>query len=188
MNERNESTFSSAPAKGMRDLLPAEVALKDWAIAIILRTYEQFGFSRIETPAMENIALLRRGEGGENLQLIFEVLKRGEKLDKELAQPNPKKENLADLGLRFDLTVPLVRFYAQNQNNLPNPLKAIQIRPVWRAESPQATRFRQFTQCDVDIIGQKSALAKWNRFRLLVRRYWNLVSKISRCGSMTAAS
>ncbi len=136
MNERNESTFSSAPAKGMRDLLPAEVALKDWAIAIILRTYEQFGFSRIETPAMENIALLRRGEGGENLQLIFEVLKRGEKLDKELAQPNPKKENLADLGLRFDLTVPLVRFYAQNQNNLPNPLKAIQIAPGLACREP----------------------------------------------------
>jgi histidyl-tRNA synthetase len=153
-------TISSAPARGMRDLLPAEVAIRDWAITAIMRTYEQFGFTRIETPAMENINLLRRGEGGENLQLIFEVLKRGDKLEKELAQPNPAKENLADLGLRFDLTVPLVRFYANNQNNLPNPLKAIQIGSVFRAESPQAGRFRQFTQCDIDVIGMKSEFAE----------------------------
>jgi histidyl-tRNA synthetase len=152
--------ISSAPAKGMRDLIPAEVAIRDWAIAAIMRTYEQFGFTRIETPAMENISLLRRGEGGENLQLIFEVLKRGDKLDKELAQANPVKENLADLGLRFDLTVPLVRFYANNQNSLPNPLKSIQIGSVWRAESPQAGRFRQFTQCDIDVIGMKSEFAE----------------------------
>jgi histidyl-tRNA synthetase len=153
-------TLSSAPARGMRDLLPAEVAIRDWAIAAITRTYEQFGFTRIETPAMENINLLRRGEGGENLQLIFEVLKRGDKLGKELAQPSPSKDNLADLGLRFDLTVPLVRFYANNQNSLPNPLKAIQIGPVFRAESPQAGRFRQFTQCDIDVIGMKSEFAE----------------------------
>ena len=153
-------TFSAAPARGMRDLLPAEVAIRDWAMAVIMRTYEQFGFTRIETPVMENISLLRRGEGGENLQLIFEVLKRGDKLEKELAQPVISKENLADLGLRFDLTVPLVRFYANNQNNLPNPLKAIQIGSVFRAESPQAGRFRQFTQCDIDVIGMKSEFAE----------------------------
>ncbi len=151
---------SSAPPRGMRDFLPADVAIRDWATGVILKTYESFGFTRIETPALENINLLRRGEGGENLQLIFEVLKRGDKLERELASDQPKREGLADLGLRFDLTVPLVRFYAANQNTLPNPLKAIQIGSVWRAESPQAGRFRQFTQCDIDIFGIKNELAE----------------------------
>lgn len=151
---------SSAPPRGMRDFLPADVAIRDWATGVILKTYESFGFTRIETPALENINLLRRGEGGENLQLIFEVLKRGDKLERELASDQPKREGLADLGLRFDLTVPLVRFYAANQSTLPNPLKAIQIGSVWRAESPQAGRFRQFTQCDIDIFGIKNELAE----------------------------
>ncbi len=151
---------SSAPPRGMRDFLPADVALRDWATGVILKTYESFGFTRIETPALENINLLRRAEGGENLQLIFEVLKRGDKLERELSGGQPKREGLADLGLRFDLTVPLVRFYAQNQSTLPNPLKAIQIGSVWRAESPQAGRFRQFTQCDIDIFGIKNELAE----------------------------
>jgi histidyl-tRNA synthetase len=151
---------SSAPPRGMRDFLPADVALRDWATGVILKTYESFGFTRIETPALENINLLRRAEGGENLQLIFEVLKRGDKLERELSGGQPKRESLADLGLRFDLTVPLVRFYAQNQSTLPNPLKAIQIGSVWRAESPQAGRFRQFTQCDIDIFGIKNELAE----------------------------
>lgn len=151
---------SSAPPRGMRDLLPADAAIRDWATGVILKTYESFGFTRIETPALENINLLRRGEGGENLQLIFEVLKRGDKLQKELSSGDVKRTELADLGLRFDLTVPLVRFYAHNQNSLPNPLKAIQIGSVWRAESPQAGRFRQFTQCDIDIFGIKNELAE----------------------------
>lgn len=151
---------SSAPPRGMRDFLPADAAIRDWATGVILKTYESFGFTRIETPALENINLLRRGEGGENLSLIFEVLKRGEKLERELASGEPKRDGLADLGLRFDLTVPLVRFYAHNQSTLPNPLKAIQIGSVWRAESPQAGRFRQFTQCDIDIFGVKNELAE----------------------------
>ncbi len=151
---------SSAPPRGMRDFLPADAAIRDWATGVILKTYESFGFTRIETPALENINLLRRGEGGENLSLIFEVLKRGEKLERELAAGAPKREGLADLGLRFDLTVPLVRFYAHNQSTLPNPLKAIQIGSVWRAESPQAGRFRQFTQCDIDIFGIKNEMAE----------------------------
>ena len=152
--------ISPAPASGMRDLAPAEVAIRDWATSVIMKTYRGFGFTRIETPVMENIGLLRRGEGGENLSLIFEVLKRGEKLEKELSSADCKKENLADLGLRFDLTVPLVRFYANNQNSLPTPLKAIQMGPVFRAESPGPTRFRQFTQCDIDVIGMKSELVE----------------------------
>src|ERR1700677_548269 len=122
---------SSAPPRGMRDFLPAETALRDWATGVILKTYESFGFTRIETPALENINLLRRGEGGDNLQLIFEVLKRGDKLDKVLTGAHGKgvkvdRLELADMGLRFDLTVPLVRFYSQNQNSLPSPFKAIQ--------------------------------------------------------------
>ncbi|MCA9803106.1 MAG: histidine--tRNA ligase [Cyanobacteria bacterium HKST-UBA02] len=148
--------LKTTPARGTRDLLPAEVALRDWATQIIKHTYESFGFTRIETPAIENIDLLKRGEGGENLQLIFEILKRGEKLEAALKEGS----ELSDLGLRFDLTVPLVRFYANNLNDLPNPFKAIQIGPVWRAESPQKDRYRQFTQCDIDVIGIKSAFAE----------------------------
>ncbi len=155
--------FSAAPAAGMRDFLPQDVALRDWAISQITSTYERFGYTRIETPVMENINLLRGGEGGENLQLIFEVLKRGDKLERELrlgTDSGINRDALADLGLRFDLTVPLVRFYAHNISELPSPLKAIQIGSVFRAESPQAGRFRQFTQCDIDVIGVKSELAE----------------------------
>jgi histidyl-tRNA synthetase len=144
----------------MRDFLPGEAALRDWATGLLLKTYEQFGFTRIETPALENIANLRGGEGGENLALIFEVLKRGDKLDKLISKSPVDRDELADLGLRFDLTVPLVRFYSHNQNKLPNPFKAIQVGHVWRAESPQQGRFRQFTQCDIDTFGVKSEVAE----------------------------
>lgn len=158
-------TVSSAPLSGMRDFLPQEVKLRDWATGIITATYEQFGFTKIETTCLENINNLRRGEGGENLQLIFEILKRGEKLEKVLSQAHDRgdrveRNDLADMGLRFDLTVPLVRFYAHNQNNLPSPFKSIQIGSVWRAESAQQGRYRQFTQCDIDIFGMKSELAE----------------------------
>lgn len=156
----SQTSLSTAPPRGMRDFLPQETAIRDWASNTILSTYEQFGFTRIETPALENIAMLRRSEGGENLQLIFEVLKRGDKLERELASGQLNRADLADLGLRFDLTVPLVRFFSNNQNNLPFPLKAIQIGSVWRAESPQQGRFRQFTQCDIDVIGIKDEMAE----------------------------
>jgi histidyl-tRNA synthetase len=153
------------PPKGMRDLLPDEVALRDWATGVILDTYKTFGFTRIETPAVESIELLKRGEGGENLALIYEILKRGETLNKALADTtnsgSPEfKDSLSDLGLRFDLTVPLARFFANNNASIPNPFKSIQIGSVWRAESPQAGRFRQFTQCDIDIMGVKSMFAE----------------------------
>jgi len=160
-----DTQISSAPQSGMRDFSPAEVRLRDWATSIITGTYERFGFTKIETPALENINLLRRGEGGENLQLIFEVLKRGDKLDKVLSEGHNKnikvdRLELADMGMRFDLTVPLVRFYSHNQNNLPSPFKSIQIGSVWRAESAQQGRFRQFTQCDIDMFGVKSEIAE----------------------------
>lgn len=139
----------------MRDVLPDEVALRDWAMAQILEVYRRHGFVRIETPAVESLRLLLRSDGGENEKLVFKILKRGEKL----AAAGPAEE-MADLGLRFDLTVPLVRYYANNQARLPQPLKAIQIGPVWRAERPQKGRYRQFTQCDIDILGVASEVAE----------------------------
>jgi histidyl-tRNA synthetase len=139
----------------MRDVLPDEVALRDWAMAQILAVYRRHGFVRIETPAVESLRLLLRSDGGENEKLIFKILKRGEKL-----QAAGRPEDLADLGLRFDLTVPLVRYYAHNHPRLPQPLKAIQIGPVWRAERPQQGRYRQFTQCDIDVLGVASEVAE----------------------------
>jgi histidyl-tRNA synthetase len=139
----------------MRDVLPDEVAVRDWAMAQILRVYRRHGFVRIETPAVESLRLLLRSDGGENEKLIFKILKRGEKL-----AAAGSAEEMADLGLRFDLTVPLVRYYAQNHARLPQPLKAIQIGPVWRAERPQQGRYRQFTQCDIDILGVASEVAE----------------------------
>ncbi|HSE92761.1 MAG TPA: histidine--tRNA ligase [Methylomirabilota bacterium] len=143
------------PPRGMRDLLPDEVEVRDRATATILDVYRRHGFQRIETPAVESIKLLTRSEGGENEKLIFKILKRGEKL-----VAGQDVEDLVDLGLRFDLTVPLARYYANNHGRLPHPLKAIQIGPVWRAERPQAGRFRQFTQCDIDILGVASETAE----------------------------
>lgn len=139
----------------MRDVLPEEAALRDWAMAQILAVYRRHGFVRIETPAVESLRLLLRSEGGENEKLIFKILKRGEKL-----QSAERPEDLADLALRFDLTVPLVRYYAHNHARLPQPLKAIQIGPVWRAERPQHGRYRQFTQCDIDVLGVASEVAE----------------------------
>lgn len=147
---------SMTPPRGMRDLLPKEVELRDQATSLILETYRKYGFVRVETPALENIENLTGGEGGENEKLVFKVLKRGEKL----SEAGAGGAGLADLGLRFDLTVPLARYYAANFAALPNPLKAVQIGPVWRAERPQKGRYRQFTQCDIDIIGMEAPIAE----------------------------
>ncbi len=149
--------FETAPPRGMKDLLPREVELRDRAAATILATYRKYGFRRIETPALENLGLLLSSEGGENEKLVFKVLKRGAKLE---SVATLREDDLADLGLRFDLTVPLARYYAHNRAELPDPFKAIQIGPVWRAERPQKGRFRQFTQCDIDILGVASEVAE----------------------------
>jgi histidyl-tRNA synthetase len=141
----------------MRDILPAEAELRDAAASTILGVYRRYGFRRIETPALESLELLTGGGGGDNEKLIFKVLKRGEKLDLGAATT---EADLADLGLRFDLTVPLARYYAQNHAKLPDPLRAVQIGPVWRAERPQRGRYRQFTQCDIDILGVASEIAE----------------------------
>ena len=151
-----EPKLETAPPRGMRDVLPDEVELRDRTLGTILDIYRRRGFQRIETPAVESLKLLTRGEGGENEKLIFKILKRGERL----SAARDTDEELADLGLRFDLTVPLARYYAHNHARLPQPLKAIQIGPVWRAERPQHGRFRQFTQCDIDILGVRSELAE----------------------------
>ena len=140
----------TAPPRGMRDVLPDEVELRDAASQAIIAVYRSHGFRRIETPALEHLRLLLGSDGGENEKLIFKVLKRGEDLESALAGAGGE---LADLGLRFDLTVPLARYYAENHARLPDPLKAIQIGPVWRAERPQKGRYRQFTQCDIDVLG-----------------------------------
>src|SRR5438876_4548009 len=140
----------------MRDILPDEIELRDSAVREIVGVYRAYGFRRIETPALESLRLLAGSEGGENEKLIFKVMKRGD----ELEGARRAGDELADLGLRFDLTVPLARYYADNHARLPEPLKAIQIGPVWRAERPQKGRFRQFTQCDIDILGVSSEIAE----------------------------
>ena len=142
------------PAKGMRDFLPKEFALRQQILATIQKTYESYGFTRIETPAVENIELLTSKQGGDNEKLIFKILKRGEKLE------NADESNLCDLGLRYDLTVPLARFYSNNIGQLPSVFKAIQMDNVGRADRPQRGRFRQFVQCDIDVIGEESNLAE----------------------------
>lgn len=149
--------LNKKPVTGMKDILPGEMEIRDYVIDQIKETYKSFGFTPIETPAMESIANLTNKQGGDNEKLIFKVMKRGEKLNfAEAASP----EDLVDAGMRYDLTVPLVRFYANHANELPKPFKAIQIGPVWRADRPQKGRFRQFYQCDIDILGEPTNLAE----------------------------
>lgn len=150
--------LSTEPAKGMRDFLPKETLIRDTAINIILETYRAYGFERIETPIIEDLKRLLSGDGGENLRMLFKILKRGEKLD--LSKPGLTEDEISEYGLRFDLTVPLVRYFVQHQAQLPKPFKSIQIGPVFRAERPQRGRYRQFYQSDIDIIGERSLKAE----------------------------
>lgn len=138
------------PVTGMKDILPAEMELRDYVLNIIRETYKSFGFSLIETPCVEHIANLTSKQGGDNEKLIFRILKRGEKLKLDTAKD---EADLVDEGLRYDLTVPLCRYFANNAANLPSPFKALQIGSVWRADRPQKGRFRQFVQCDIDVLG-----------------------------------
>ncbi|WP_026660762.1 histidine--tRNA ligase [Butyrivibrio sp. AC2005] len=145
------------PVTGMKDILPEEMKLRDYVIGIIKDTYAGFGFTSIDTPCVESLANLNSKQGGENEKLIFKIMKRGEKLKLESA----KEENdLTDSGLRYDLTVPLVRYYSNHQNELPSPFKALQMGYVWRADRPQKGRYRQFMQCDIDILGEPTNLAE----------------------------
>ena len=149
--------LSKKPVNGMKEILPAEMEIRDYVTSVIKDTYRSFGFTPIETPCMENIANLSNKQGGENEKLIFKVLKRGEKLNLETAK---EEADVVDFGMRYDLTVPLSRFYANHANDLPTPFKALQIGSVWRADRPQRGRYRQFTQCDIDILGEPSNLAE----------------------------
>ena len=149
--------LNKKPVTGMKDILPQEMRIRDYVIRVIQETYAGFGFTHIETPCVENIDNLNCKAGGENEKLIFRIMKRGEKL--KLSE-DATEENITDSGLRYDLTVPLVRFYSNNSANLPSPFKALQIGPVWRADRPQRGRYRQFTQCDIDILGDPSNLAE----------------------------
>lgn len=147
--------FIATPVKGMNDFLPEDMRLRSHVLQVIRNTYRTFGFDEIETPAMEHIENLTGKMGGENEKLIFKVMKRGRELEKGLLSGE-----IADSGLRYDLTVPLARYYASHRSELPSPMKALQIGNVWRADRPQKGRFRQFTQCDIDIIGDSSAMAE----------------------------
>ena len=151
------STLSKKPVNGMKEILPREMEIRDYVTGIIKETYRSFGFTPIETPCMENINNLQSNQGGDNEKLIFKVLKRGEKLHIKEAET---EADVVDFGMRYDLTLPLSRFYANNANDLPSPFKALQIGNVWRADRPQRGRYRQFTQCDIDILGEPSNLAE----------------------------
>jgi histidyl-tRNA synthetase len=157
------------PPRGMRDFLPLEKSRRDLVLSRIRETYLSHGFQEVETPALEDLERLTSGQGGDNEKLAFRVMKRGDELDRGIAKVLADidnedgvdvADNLADLGLRFDLTVPLTRYYATNRAKLPNVFKALQTGPVWRAERPQKGRYRQFIQCDIDIIGDSSELAE----------------------------
>ncbi len=150
-------TLKKKPVTGMKDILPREMEIRDYVIRLIKETYGTYGFSSIETPCVEHIGSLCSKQGGENEKLIFKILKRGEKLKLDTAEC---EADLVDSGLRYDLTVPLSRYYANNSSELSAPFKALQMGNVWRADRPQRGRFRQFMQCDIDILGEPSILAE----------------------------
>lgn len=149
--------LTKKPVNGMKDILPQEMQIRDYVIGLIKETYKSFGFTPMETPVVESLPNLTSKQGGDNEKLIFKIMKRGEKLNLETASC---EEDLADSGLRYDLTVPLVRYYTNNVNQLPKPFKALQIGPVFRADRPQKGRFRQFYQCDIDILGEAGNIAE----------------------------
>lgn len=155
--KRYEMALKKKPVTGMKDILPKEMEIRDYVIGLIKETYGMFGFSSIETPCVEHIESLTNKQGGENEKLIFKILKRGEKLKLDTAEC---EADLVDSGLRYDLTVPLSRYYANHANELGAPFKALQMGNVWRADRPQRGRFRQFMQCDIDILGEPSILAE----------------------------
>src|SRR5580704_11287338 len=149
--------IDNSPARGMRDLLPADVSVRDHVLESIVAVYRRVGYQRIETPALEDISRLQSGDGADNEKLVYQVLRRGLP---DVVLAGTFLPDLVDLGLRYDLTVPLTRFYGHNHAALPTPFRALQIGPVWRAERPQKGRYRQFYQCDIDMIGEPSVLAE----------------------------
>lgn len=160
--------------KGMKDILPAEQRMRDYVQGKILQTYREAGFERISTPMLEDAENLDKSDGGENLNLIFKVLKRGDKLDLALAANPVEEKSLSDMGLRYDLTLPLTRFYAANKNELQTPFKVIQTDRVFRAERPQKGRSREFVQCDIDILGDSSPNAEVELIDITARALMNI--------------
>ena len=150
--------FIKETVKGMRDILPAEMEIREYLLSKLKYIYTSFGFTQIETPCMERIENLTSNQGGENEKLIFKVLKRGEKLNESIEAAS--FDDLCDSGMRYDLTVPLSRYFANNAGQLPMPFKALQVGSVWRADRPQKGRYRQFTQCDIDILGNPDNTAE----------------------------
>jgi histidyl-tRNA synthetase len=144
------------PVRGMRDVVPPQAELRRRVANRILDTYAGYGFETIETPALEDLEVLMGSNAGENEKLVFKVLRRGARLEEELARGG----ELADIGLRFDLTVPLARFVANHLNELPMPFKVAHVAPVWRGERPAKGRYREFVQCDIDIVGEPSVAAE----------------------------
>ena len=151
---------STKPPSGTRDYLPEAVAKRRYVVAKIENVFQRYGFLPLETPAIENLTTLLGKYGEEGDQLLFRLLHRGDKLTRALEKPNPEAGDLAELGLRYDLTVPLARVVAQYGNSLPRIFKRYQIQPVWRADRPAKGRFREFYQCDVDLTGTTSLLAE----------------------------
>jgi histidyl-tRNA synthetase len=154
---RRVMALKKKPVTGMKDMLPKEMEIRDYVIQLVKDAYRAYGFQSMETPCVEHIENLCSKQGGDNEKLIFKILKRGEKLKLETAET---EDDLVDGGLRYDLTVPLARYYSNHANELPSPFKAMQIGNVWRADRPQKGRFRQFMQCDIDILGEPSNLAE----------------------------
>ncbi len=155
--ERRIMPLKKKPVTGMKDILPGEMQIREYVMSQIKETYKSFGFSQIETPCVEHIENLTSKQGGDNEKLIFKILKRGEKLNLETAR---SENDVVDGGLRYDLTLPLSRYYANNAASLPSPFKALQMGSVWRADRPQKGRFRQFVQCDIDILGDATCMAE----------------------------
>ena len=160
--------------KGMKDILPQEQRLRDYVQSKILETYRASGFERISTPMLEDAENLDKSDGGDNLNLIFKVLKRGDKLESALAANPVEEKNLSDMGLRYDLTLPLTRFFAANRNELQFPFKVIQTDRVFRAERPQKGRSREFVQCDIDILGDSSPNAEVELIDVTARALLNI--------------
>ncbi|MBQ3864488.1 MAG: histidine--tRNA ligase [Clostridia bacterium] len=172
--------MKTTPVRGTNDYLPREAALRDRMQETILKTYRSAGFLRVQTPAMEDLENLSKSDGGDNLNLMFKILKRGDKLDRALETLPPadasaaREDALCDMGLRYDLTLPLCRVYAGNREKLPNPFKVIQIDKAYRAERPQKGRLREFVQCDIDILGSDSPLCEVELIDTTTRALLNL--------------
>lgn len=157
------------PVRGTNEYLPSVAKVREIVREKILKSYQNNGYNLISTPILEHLELLNMSDGGDNLKMMFKTLKRGEKLN--LTKPDLKEEDIAEEGLRYDLTVPLARFYANNKDKLPNPFKAIQIDYSFRAERPQRGRLRQFTQCDIDVFGDSSINAELELLKTALDTY-----------------